>query len=326
MKAAEKQKTLKTISRIENGEFDENDIDNLFMRLRAYSHGNAVFREIADFVAHNDRRTKGRTTDSLEAFYLSFRYFGEYVSPKRPLDIGAPFPLYIKKLMKYQALKVKEGDLKERFGFSRRRLLAKIDSTFSEDKKRGTASLKKGRLSQPTFQALQFLLSFIGSHPAYDQSAILSETMAVLHKNNLEFDQEKFLAQGDRLIVCILFLLHETEFEFGGPKPGYCRISCDKLSIAHNVRFIDDEGNPVEHSETFGNLQVQGHVVVAWNDSEITICYPLMVTDLDVEKWCDKSLFVVEPLSDQAPEYLCRKVQFDNLTINGEGKLSAAGA
>lgn len=326
MKLAERQKAQKIISRIESGEFDENDIDNLFMRLRAYSFGNTVFREIADFVAHNDRRDRGRTVDSLEAFYLSFKYFGEYVSPKRSLNINEPFPLYVKKLMKYQALKADQSELKKRFGVSSRRLISKIDSTFSEDRKGGTASLKKGRISRETFEAVQFLLGFIGSHPAYDQVTILSEMVEVLAKNKLAFDKDEFLAQGDRITVCILFLLHDTEFEFGGPKPGYCRVSCEKLSIAHNVRFVDGEGNPVDHSESFGQLQVQGHVVVAYKDSEVTVCYPLMVTNLEVEEWCDESLFKIEPISEKAPNYHHKKVQFDDLSINVQGQLSAAGA
>ncbi|MDH5356168.1 MAG: hypothetical protein OEY09_17130 [Gammaproteobacteria bacterium] len=100
MKPIEKAKAQKLLVKLESGNFDENDIDNLFMRLRAYSHGNRIFREVADFVAHNDERNKGVATESLEAFYLSFKYFLEYISPKKSLDIGSSFPLYVKKLMR----------------------------------------------------------------------------------------------------------------------------------------------------------------------------------------------------------------------------------
>ena len=88
MKPIEKAKAQKLVLKLESGDFDENDIDNIFMRLRAYSHGNRIFHEIADFVAHNDKRDKGVSAESLEAFYLSIKYFLEYVSPKKTLDIG----------------------------------------------------------------------------------------------------------------------------------------------------------------------------------------------------------------------------------------------
>ncbi|HDU8584939.1 TPA: hypothetical protein RG682_000381 [Vibrio alginolyticus] len=96
MKPIDKTKAQKLVTKLEAGDFDENDVDNLFMRLRAYSHGNKVFREVADFVAHNDERNRGITNESLEAFYLSFKFFEEYTSSKKPLDITSPFPLYIK--------------------------------------------------------------------------------------------------------------------------------------------------------------------------------------------------------------------------------------
>tara|TARA_Y100001956_G_C4086157_1_gene170747 strand:- start:749 stop:1042 length:294 start_codon:yes stop_codon:yes gene_type:complete len=90
MKGIEKSKTQKIIDKIQNDNFDENDIDNLFMKLRAYSGGNTVFREIADFVAHNDLRDRGITNQSLQAMYYSIKYFIEYVSPKKTLDIASP--------------------------------------------------------------------------------------------------------------------------------------------------------------------------------------------------------------------------------------------
>ena len=221
MKAGERQKAQKIINRIERGDFDANDVDNLFMRMRAHCHGKKVFREIADFVAHNDRRTRGVTADSLEAFYLTFRFFVEYIAPKNPLDVWSPFPLYVKKLMKYQVLKCKEEDLRARFGASRKHLSSMIDSAFTEDKNNGTALLKKsGKASDSITRMAHFLLSFIGSYPAYSQDAVVSEVLDVINRNHFVVDRHKFLSQSDRLTVCVLFLLHETEFGIGVQSQG----------------------------------------------------------------------------------------------------------
>lgn len=45
MQANEKAKAQRTIEKIESSAFDDNDIDNLFMRLRAFSTGYNVFRK-----------------------------------------------------------------------------------------------------------------------------------------------------------------------------------------------------------------------------------------------------------------------------------------
>ncbi|MCK8109134.1 hypothetical protein MTF64_19840, partial [Pseudoalteromonas sp. 2CM41L] len=81
MKGIEKNKAQKLILKIEKGQFDENDIDSLFMRMRAHSNKMPVFREIADFVAHNDQRDRGCSgqlilATVLESWYLTSDSFG----------------------------------------------------------------------------------------------------------------------------------------------------------------------------------------------------------------------------------------------------------
>ena len=131
----DKLKAQKTIDDIAKGDFDERDIDSLFMGLRAHSFNNEVLREIADFVAHNILRNKGLTNQSLEAFYLSFKYFSEYMTHQKSLDITSPFPIYIKKLMKYQIYKCDENLLREKFNVTQERLKSRIDNLFKDNKK-----------------------------------------------------------------------------------------------------------------------------------------------------------------------------------------------
>lgn len=322
MKAIEKAKAQKLVLKLESGDFDENDIDNIFMRLRAYSHGKRIFREIADFVAHNDERNQGVSAESLEAFYLSFKYFLEYVSPKKSLDIGSPFPLYIKKLMKYQIDKCNDLDLKEKFNVTKQRFKSRIDTVFFEDKKNKKAFIKKRKISEETIKALQYILGFIGSHPAFDQDQVILELLAVIKANKLNVNEDEILKHSDRITVCVALLLHEATFEYGGHKQGYCKVSCEKTSISYNQIFVDQDGNPVEHDESFGNLQVLGSVVLEKNGKDLTVCYPLMTTKLSVEDWCDDDMFVVEPITENNPNYLHRKIIFDReLCITEGGKI-----
>ena len=81
VKSNEKRKTQGLINKIQSGQFDENDVDGLFMKLRAYSTGFRVFREIADLIAHNDQRNHGLVNQALETVYLRMKFFMEYHSP-----------------------------------------------------------------------------------------------------------------------------------------------------------------------------------------------------------------------------------------------------
>lgn len=322
MKPIEKTKAQKLVTKLESGNFDENDVDNLFMRLRAYSQGNRLFREVADFVAHNDERNRGIANESLEAFYLSFKFFQEYTSPKNNLDITNPFPLYIKKLMKFQIDKCKESDLKQKFNVSKKRLKSRLDSIFSEDKKKQVVTMKKGKMSEQTFRAIQHILSFIGSQPAFEHTEVVSELLRVIKANKLVVNDAEFLKHSDRIAICVMLLLHEVKFEYGAHKQGYCRISCEKTSISYNQVFVDKDGNPVEHDESFGKLQVLGCVVLDKDGKDLTICYPLMTTTLDTEFWCDDHMFVIEPLTETHPHYLHKKALFDApLYFTDDGKL-----
>ena len=315
----EKAKTQRTVEDVSVGNFEERDIDHLFMSLREHCGPYLIFRDVADFVAHNNIRNKGIVTQSLEAFYLSFKYFFEYVSPKRALDIGRPFPTYIVQLMKYQIDKCNEIDLKEKFNVNKARLKSRIDKLFKIDKKSDTTCLSK-RLSRPNYMAINHILGFIGSHPAYTQDKIIAELISVLSKNRLAFEERDIFSQGDKIMLCILSLIHNSEYDFKGHKKGYCNISCEKHEIPYGVAYVNKDGTPVKVNQSYGNLQINGHVAVNSKGKEVTVAYPVITTNLEVENWCNESLFSIERSH-------FRKVSFEGpIGIGPEFKLVSTNA
>lgn len=293
LRGYEKVKAQKLLSLIEDGEFDENDVEGLFMKLRAFCGDSRVFREIADFVAHNDIRNKGLTNESMEAFYLSIKFFCEYVSTNKSLNIGDPFPMYIKRLMKYQAMKADAKALLKEFRVSPPSLVKKIDTHFKDDKKAGTAQLN-GKLGAETAAAIKHVLSFIHAQPAFTQDDLMRELLLVLAENKMEFDQQKIAQQADKISICVLALLHDTQFDINGHKLGYCGIAADKQAISHGVTYVDEDGNEVPNPEAFGLLQLHGHVAVQHNGGEVQVAYTVFQTNLGAPEWCDDSLFVIE--------------------------------
>lgn len=327
MKPAEKIKTQKIVDKIEAGDFDENDIDNLFMKLRAYSSNHRVFREIADFVAHNDSRDRGLANQALETMYLSMRFFLEYNSPKKTLDLSQPFPLWIKRLMMFQVDKCGEEILKEKFNVTASRLKSRIENSFKIDKKAKIAQYKDGKLSENTFEAIQHVMSFISGNAAFTQDQLIDELVGVLGANRLRFDTEVILSLSDKITLCTLLLFHQSEFDIRSHKKAQCEVAAEKSSISHNVQFVDVKGNPVEYHETFGTLSVMGTVTVKRDEQDLGISHCVMSTNLEVESWCADNLFRIEHLSDEVPNHMCKRIRLDtDLAIDKDFKLAAANA
>ncbi len=323
MKASEKIKAQKVVDKIQAGSFDENDIDNLFMRLRAYSAGFRVFREIADFVAHNDARDRGLLNESLEAFHLSFKYFMEYRMPgMRSLDVSKPIPIYIKKLMKYQVDKCKPEVLREKFNVTPERLKSRIDNFFKDDKKTKTTQLQNFKLGRDGLATLDHLLSFIGCVPAFTGHDLAKDLLAVLRHNKLMFDEATLIEQHPKIILCVMLLMHQTKFILESGITGDCRMGVE------NTRVFTDQGAPTEDTAvTSGLLQVMGTVSLVRPDgSPMEMSYPVFLSDLQIIDYCDASLFS-NSVFPETSEWDVPLVDLDDdLVLLDSGKLGRASS
>ena len=292
-------KLNKIIERIQAGHFDANDVDNLLMKLRAYSVGNTVFLEVANFVAHSDARNQGLAQQSITAFVDSIQYFQEYVSEQRPLDIGAPFPAYIYRLFLSQARLSDERRLKAEYKMSHTTLIKKIEDNFSINKKTGTCSLRNNKGGAELFAALQFITSFIHSKAAFHVRDFHAELKNVMRAQKVAFDETAWDAQVDRISLAILCLVSNTEFrlENGG------RATC-KLEAENHFRLLNGQrrlptGVMSSEPTSFGRLMILGEATVTGaNKNPLRISFPLVETDLDPHEHCDLKLFA----QDQALE------------------------
>lgn len=323
MKPIEKVKAQKTIVKIESGDFNENDIDSLFMALRAYSYDNTIFRELADFVAHNDKRNKGITTSSLESIYLSFKFFNDYCkSSTCSLDIGNPFPIYVKKHMKYQIDKCDETYLKEEFNVTKQSLKSKIDNIFSEDKTNKVVSMKNPSMPGNIFDAINYILSFIEILPVFEQDQVISELLKVIKVNKLNVDPIKLTKYSDKIIVCTMLLLHKTIFEFSDHTKGYCEISCDETRVPYIPITLNENKDPLQIKESFGNLKVMGNVDLNVNGKNKILCYEVMTTTVSADDWCDDNMLILEKPTEHTSQSLYKKMVFDaHLCFNDNEKI-----
>ena len=291
MKPKEREKIQRILKKIETNEFDENDIDNLLIKLREYSRDFPLFRELADFVAHNDKRNKGKIKNLLESMYLSIKYFRLYVEDKKTLDIYKPFPSWIKRLMLHQVDKCNEAELYQKYKVRKDRLKNRIQKHFKENKSKSIVIYDRN-LSYQTLEAIGYVMSFIYAQTTFTQDNIIQEIINILKKNNFQFDENEFRKNSNCLMLCILFLVHNTEFLLIDGNKGYCKIQPEFSSIS--ITLDKEKKELIKIPESFGNLEVRGSVIVNEKDKELNIVFPVITTNLKVEDWCDISLFEEE--------------------------------
>ncbi len=286
------------IGRIQAGRFDANDVDNLLMKLRPYSGKDSVFFEIANFVAHPDARDRGLAQQSLTGFVDSIRYFQEYVSDKRPLDVTAPFPAYIYRLFLSQARLADERRLKAEHRMSRATLLKKIEGNFAIDKKTNTCSFRNNKGGVEFLAALQFVIGFIYSRPAFHLKDFHTELKALMRTQGVDFDEAAWDMQADRISLAVLCLVSNTEFQLPNGDQASCAMGTENHFRLLNGERLLPTGNTTTEPTTFGRLIVLGEATVnSTSKAPIRVSFPLIETDLDPHEHCAPELF----MRDRAP-------------------------
>jgi hypothetical protein len=286
----EKVKVQKIITAIESSSFDVNDVDNLFMKLRAHSTGFPIFREIADFIAHNDLRDVGITQKAIESFYLRIRFFAEYISIKKKLDLSKPFPAYIINLMKYQIDDASDILLKENYNLTKESFVKLLDTAFQINKFK-EIELKKFDALKRLIPAVQYIMSYMVVRTAFNHYDIIKELNGVLKLNQIQFNKDLFNQNNDKILICILGLLNGTKFKVGPKKYGYCQICFD---------------NPIDNSEhkeiempvvsNIGYLGLEAKIEVNVDGKNIFFAFMIFSTNLPAELWCEENLFTAEAI------------------------------
>lgn len=287
------EKLKQIVSRIQAGTFDENDVDNLLMKLRPYACENKVFHEVAHFVAHAAARDRGMAHQSIEAFVDSVRYFQEYVSVKRPLDLDTPFPTYIYRLLLSQSRLSDERRLRDQHKMSHTTLIKKIKSNFSIDKKAETCRLKNNKGGSELIGALQFITSFIHSRAAFHLRDFHKELKDVMREQEVTFDDVTWDAQSDHISLAILCLISNNKFVLSNRGQASCSLAAESHFRLLNGQRRLPTGNMSSQPTSFGRLMILGEATVnSTNKAPLRISFPLIETDLDPHEHCDPRLFV----------------------------------
>jgi hypothetical protein len=322
----ERTKIDQLLARIVSGNFDANDVDGLLIKLRPYAGQRKVFREIADFVAHADARHKGVATDSMIAFSDRFRFFIQYNATGKVLDLAKPFPAYLFRLFLSQARQADKSRLKDDFRMSNQTLVSKIENNFQLDKATKTCSLRSGKHGKEFLGALDYVMGYLYSTPAFALSDFHSEFKEVLKEHKITFSDEELNRQLDRIGLCVFCLVSGAEIALPEGDPAKCRLGCEHhFRILHGERRLPLGGTTAEPN-TFGSLTVLGEITfLAEDEKPKTILYPLITSDLNPLEHCDASLFVTDDSPNELGEYVVQVIDFaDDMALTPEFKLVRA--
>jgi hypothetical protein len=276
----ERQKLEKLVAAVSAGDFDENQVELVFLQLRDRCFGDRVFREVADFVAHRSRRNKGITKEWLYGFGLHFRYFVEFVIPKRNLEIDKEFPTWIRDLLLTQIPKFRAKDLRAAVGLTAQQLSDGLKRRL-KDTTKGFCRLAELPIDACLFKGMQHLLGCIVSMPAYTQEDIIKSLVNVLTRNRLlDPRRTDIRPSSDRIMAGILCLLHCTEFKHDDQVVGICRVGCENEN-----GFLEGHGQP-----GFGCLVLKGEVEADVSGKKLKVSLPIVMTSLDAWACAAESL------------------------------------
>jgi hypothetical protein len=322
----ERTKINQLMARIESGAFDANDVDGILIKLRPYAGHRKVFREIADFVAHADARTKGVAQESMVAFADAMRFFIEYNQGKKQLDITQPFPAYVYRLFLSQSRQADEVHLKTTYKLSHSTLIKKIQSNFVLDKATKTCRIRLGKAGREFVEALQYVMGFIHSKPAFHLSDFHTELKEVLSDHGITFSEAALSEQLDRVALSILCLISGADVALPEGDQAKCRLECEShFRILQGQRRLPT-GVISTEPNSFGTLQILGEItVLATGAPPLRVAYPLVASDLDPHDHCDPALFLSGNDPNEFGDYVVEVIDFaEDMSISGEFKLVRA--
>src|SRR5262245_16930541 len=179
------------VERLLRGDFRIDDLSTLFLALRDRSNCPEVVAEIGDFVAHQDERTKGITTNSVRDFFTTLRYQWQFNLRGVPFRTTYDLPHNIADVLWAVFRRVQSKTITQATGLKR----AAVERALRDLSER-ICHLRGGTtwLDRPTPQdraLMRRLLTVIVSTPAFTHDQLLSGFSASLITNGLLKTNEK---------------------------------------------------------------------------------------------------------------------------------------
>ena len=257
------------VNTIISGEFEQIHVREIFNELRDYSEKDSWFKEIANFIAHPER-DKGKIKEYMISYSREINFAFSYLNT---FDIFVPFPFYVLELIYDKINMIDRIILHNKLIITHSKLKKELEKKMIIDEKTKTAYLSK-TASPELVSAIYYCLNQIGvRNEILNQNQVIDEIIHTLKNNSIDIDESKFRKQSNRIMICVLILLHLKGIQINGNSKEelpYCSIFLDKTR--NNLYF---GLFAIINSPQFDNVK---------------ITFPLIKTNLLVKDYCDDVL------------------------------------
>ncbi|ORJ51011.1 hypothetical protein B2M27_07745 [Kluyvera intermedia] len=285
MKLSESLKIQQLVSKIENKTFDYHSIDSILIKLREFSGDNYVFHEISNFIAHNKERNEGKFSDYTNANFLKLMFFMKYTHNKEEFDIIKGVPFWVWHLVFVLISEMSESECQKKFRKSKAGIKERIRQKFIV--KDEVFSAKPNAKKADLENLFTILSSFvIHSGNVFPPDDFFDEFVSCLKENSIKFSEDAIRESKDEILMCVLLLLHQTNFKFKS-------FSSASISI----------------SEENGNLSLSARL----NLEPVKVLIVVLQTNLAVVEWCSRDVSEALSRTKELPE---------NVTLDENFKLS----
>ena len=298
MTIKEKITIQENVKRIENNDFNYNDLYMIYTGLRQHiNYGSSlyenIFYELSNFVSHSNNRNKGLTIDIFRDFYYVSSYLVGMITGVK-IDLATMFPSNIKTICINKLNRMEAKTIKQLFGENKKNIRKVIEKAIICNKE-NNAFIDK---SSPkiVYDIIIALLNRVPVEPMFTDEEIISSLIKVLDMNGIKYNKAMLLKQKEKIILSLLVLIHHTEFisELD------CEIHCH---IYYNIYT--------------NNLTLNlGYLIP--DDKCMGLMYEAITTNLSIYDYCSKELI------EKHNYYLAKKngsVFNSELGLNSEFKL-----
>jgi len=138
-----------------------------------------------------------------------------------------------------------------------------------------------------------------------DQNIIIDEIIKTLKNNDIPFDENEFKKMGNKIMFCILLLLHLKTLEidkYSNEEMPYCSMLYDKLGNTRDGLYLGLYG-----------------ILNSPEGDDIKIAFPIISTNLLISEYCDDTLFNDINNSKTNNEIIC-PLEFNNFKLSYSSK------
>ncbi len=239
------------LEKINSGSFDEDDIKLLLIEIRDYLQSESILREVCDFIAH-PKRNRGichKRIDSRYAKQIFAKRRTEELTNEKVFEANhdKPWSFFSDKILDYIKTDkidktlfdtiIKEGIeeindelFQKHYGLGKNDVRSIVSRFYIRNN--NEYYLKEG-ISDKAYLFIDDLLKFIRGtitgKSAFDQTEIENDILNAIDrltkKLSIEIELDEFKKHLTDIVVCILCIIHDTDFELFDKKIGKSYLS-----------------------------------------------------------------------------------------------------